>query len=124
MMSGIQGKDTKPELIVRSFLHRKGLRFRTHVKSLPGKPDLALRKYRAVVEARGCFWHRHAGCKYAYIPKTRIDFWEKKFRDTVLRDKSNEEKLKALGWRVLVVWECEVAVQGLELLYEEIVSGG
>ena len=82
-MSRIKGKDTKPELLVRSWLHRHGFRFRLHVKSLPGTPDIVLPKYRTVIEVRGCYWHRHPGCKFAYTPKSNSDFWNAKFDHNV-----------------------------------------
>ena len=107
-MSRIKSKDTTPERIVRSFLHRNGFRFRLHVKDLPGKPDIVLPKYKTVIEVRGCYWHRHEGCKDATTPSTNTDFWQKKFAENVARDKRTEQELKALGWNVIVVWECEV----------------
>ena len=107
-MSRIKSKDTTPERIVRSFLHRNGFRFRLHAKDLPGKPDIVLPKYKTVIEVRGCYWHRHEGCKDATTPSTNTDFWQKKFADNVARDKRTEQELKALGWNVIVVWECEV----------------
>ena len=107
MMSGIRGKDTKPELIVRSFLHRAGLRFRLHAK-LPGKPDLVLPKYRSTVFVHGCFWHRHEGCRYATMPANNVAFWREKFVANVARDVKVRQKLEELGWRVLVIWSCEM----------------
>ena len=107
-MSRIRGKDTKPERQVRSLLHAMGYRFRLHRKDLPGRPDIVLPRYRTVIFIHGCFWHRHADCKYAYVPKSRIDFWEKKFSENIERDRASEEKLCELGWHVLVVWECEL----------------
>jgi len=106
-MSRIRGKDTKPEIIVRSLLHRRGYRFRIHKKDLPGKPDIVLPKYKTVIFVHGCFWHRHEGCKYAYKPKSRVDFWNAKFDETVIRDKRNRKQLKATGWNVEIIWECE-----------------
>lgn len=106
-MSRIKGKDTKPEVVVRSMLHRMGYRFRLHRKGLPGKPDIVLPKYKTVIFVNGCFWHRHKGCKYSYNPKSRKLFWQKKFKDTVERDKLQKKNLKALGWSMLVIWECE-----------------
>ena len=105
MMSGIRGRDTKPEKLVRSFLHRAGLRFRLHA-SLPGKPDLVFPKHSAVVFVHGCFWHRHEGCRYTTTPRTNEDFWRQKFQGNVARDRRHAEMLHALGWRVAVVWEC------------------
>ncbi|WP_180137172.1 very short patch repair endonuclease [Desulfoluna butyratoxydans] len=105
-MSRIGSKDTKPELRVRSFLHKNGFRFRLHVKCLPGKPDIVLAKYKTVVFVHGCFWHQHKNCKYAYKPKTRIAFWEEKFRKNIQRDKTAKEALKRMQWTVITVWEC------------------
>ncbi len=107
MMSGIRSKNTKPEIIVRSMLHSMGLRFRLHSKELPGSPDIVLPKHRAVVFVHGCFWHRHENCKYAYNPKSRIDFWQNKFFSNQERDRLNQKSLKSDGWRVIVIWECE-----------------
>lgn len=107
MMAGIRGKDTQPELIVRSFLHRAGLRFRLQAM-LPGKPDLVLPKYRAVVFVHGCFWHRHEGCRYATTPASNAVFWREKFAANVRRDAKVRQQLEELGWRVLVIWSCEL----------------
>ena len=107
-MSRIKGKDTKPELLLRKLLHRRGFRFRLHDKKLPGKPDIVLPRYRTVIFVNGCFWHRHPGCRYSYTPKSRQEFWLSKFEATVKRDKEKEEKLKTDGWNVIVVWECEL----------------
>lgn len=108
MMAGIRGKDTKPELIVRKYLHSRGFRYRLHVKELPGKPDIVLSKYRAVVFVHGCFWHQHQGCKYATKPKTQREFWNNKLSENIKRDGYSLEALKGLGWRVFVIWECEL----------------
>ena len=122
-MSRIRSKDTKPEIMVRSLLHRKGYRFRMHCKNLPGKPDIVLPKYRTAVFVHGCYWHRHPGCKFAYEPKSRVEFWTAKFVDNVERDKRNQDALVALGWRVLVIWECEVADQArLDALVSKLIS--
>jgi len=107
-MSRIRGKNTKPELAVRSMLHRLGYRFRIADKTLPGKPDIVLPRYGAVIFVHGCFWHRHPECKYAYMPKSKIEFWSKKFEANVLRDKNNLSLLKKAGWLPIVVWECEI----------------
>lgn len=106
-MSRIKGKDTKPELVVRSILHKMGYRFRLHRKDLPGTPDIVLPKYKTVIFLHGCFWHRHKGCKYAYTPKSRVKFWKDKFAETVKRDKQHLKQLKENGWEVFIVWECE-----------------
>lgn len=107
-MSRIRGRDTRPEREVRSLLHRLGFRFRLHPRSLPGRPDVVLPKYGTVVLVHGCFWHRHARCPLAYIPKTRTQFWSQKFDVNVARDRRVVSTLRSLGWRVLVVWECEL----------------
>lgn len=126
VMSRIHSVDTGPEMIVRSYLFARGLRFRVHARNLPGHPDVALRKYKTVVEVRGCFWHRHPGCKVATTPKSNIAFWQEKFDRNVARDLRNEEKYAGMGWRLLVVWECElrpaVREQTLEALYNRIVG--
>ena len=108
LMSQVRAKDTKPELVVRSFLHRNGLRFRLHVKSLPGTPDVVLPKHKTVIDIRGCFWHRHPGCKKTTTPSTHVDFWQKKFTDNIARDQRIEAELRRLGWHIIVIWECEV----------------
>ncbi|MCA0851353.1 very short patch repair endonuclease [Salipiger thiooxidans] len=107
-MSQIRGKDTKPEILLRSLLHRRGFRFRLHAPGLPGTPDIVLPKYRTVIFVHGCFWHRHEGCSNATMPKTRTDFWTEKFRRTVERDQEKQAQLERAGWRVLTVWECEL----------------
>jgi len=122
MMSGIRGKDTKPELIVRSFLHRAGLRFRTHAK-LPGKPDLVLPKYRTAVFVHGCFWHRHEGCRYATTPASNSAFWQEKFTSNVRRDAKVKQQLEEFGWRVLVIWACQLDGTSLEGFAKEIRRG-
>ena len=106
-MSHIKSKDTKPEIRVRSFLHKSGFRFRLHRTNLPGKPDIVLPKYKTVIFVHGCFWHRHSGCKKSTTPKTRIEFWEAKFRENVKRDNRNLRALESEGWNVIVIWECE-----------------
>lgn len=107
-MSRIRGKDTKPEIAVRSMLHRLGYRFRLHRNDLPGRPDIVLPSRKTVILVHGCYWHRHPGCRYAYSPKSRIDFWEKKFSENIARDRRNMDELQSIGWRALVVWECEL----------------
>ena len=104
-MSRIRGKDTKPELVVRRSLHRLGFRFRLHVKNLPGKPDLVLPKYHAVIFIHGCFWHGH-DCKLFKWPRTRKKFWREKISDNRARDEKNRRLLEGEGWRILEIWEC------------------
>ena len=123
-MSRIKSKDTAPEMRVRSVLHRTGYRFQLHMKDLPGKPDIVLPKYKTVIFVHGCFWHRHKGCKYAYMPKTKIEFWEKKFSENISRDQRTEKVLKAMGWQVIILWECEIRTQTFqEELSNRIKSG-
>ena len=105
-MSRIKNKDTKPEMIVRKYLFAQGFRYRLHDKKLMGKPDLVLPKYRAVIFIHGCFWHRHKDCPLAYTPKSREEFWSKKFESNVKRDKLVMETLHHEGWRILTIWEC------------------
>lgn len=106
MMAGIKGKDTKPELVLRKALHARGFRFRLHAKDVPGRPDLVFAKHHAVVFVHGCFWHRHADCRYATTPSTRPDFWQGKFDANIARDGAVVEALLDSGWRVATVWEC------------------
>lgn len=107
-MSQIRDRDTKPEKTVRSILHKLGYRFRLHRKNLPGRPDIVLPRFQTVIFVHGCYWHRHKGCKYVYAPKTRIEFWQRKFDENIARDKRTLESLRNQGWRVLVIWECQV----------------
>lgn len=120
MMSGIRGKNTSPELIVRKFLHAQGLRYKLHAKDLPGKPDLVFPMYGVVVFVHGCFWHRHSGCRYSTTPASNQTFWQQKFDDNVRRDREAIKKLKKAGWRVLVVWECDMTDKILETLLRKI----
>src|SRR6056297_3949176 len=106
MMSGIKGKHTRPERIVRSGLHNLGFRFRLHARNLPGSPDLVLKRHSAVIFVHGCYWHRHEGCRYATTPSTRKEFWLAKFQANVERDRRTRQALLDAGWRVFVVWEC------------------
>ena len=107
-MSAIKSKNTKPEIKVRKILYSMGYRFRLHRKDLPGSPDIVLPKYKTVIFVHGCFWHRHENCKYASTPKTRQEFWEAKFQENINRDKLNQENLSSKGWKIIVVWECEI----------------
>ena len=116
MMAGIRGRNTKPELLVRSWIHRQGLRFRLHVKGLPGRPDLVLPKYKTVVFVHGCFWHQHRGCRFAYTPKNNAAFWRAKLRGNVERDARHLGDLRRLGWRALTIWECELSERHLTRL--------
>lgn len=107
-MGRIKGKDTSPERLVRSLLHRLGFRFRLHMKSLPGKPDIVLPRYRTVVFVHGCFWHRHQGCKNCTTPTNNREFWVRKLNGNATRDQMHTRSLARMGWHVIVVWECEL----------------
>ena len=108
MMSGIRAKDTRPELVLRRELHALGFRYRLHVRNLPGKPDLVFPKYQAIIQVHGCFWHRH-GCSKTTNPASNSEFWQTKFARNVDRDREVECRLRELGWRVGIAWECEIA---------------
>lgn len=123
-MSHIKSKDTKPEEIVRKYLFSKGLRYRKNVKNLPGKPDIVLKKYKTVIFVNGCFWHHHDCARFKW-PSSNINYWRPKIERNVERDTDNRFKLESTGWRVLVIWECELKKKtrekNLQLLYEQIV---
>ncbi|MCF8208026.1 MAG: DNA mismatch endonuclease Vsr [Rhodoferax sp.] len=112
MMSGINAKNSRPEMLVRRLLHSAGFRFRLHRKDLPGTPDIVLPKFKIAIFVNGCFWHSHSECNYAKVPATHSEFWVKKLAANVARDKAAEEKLIATGWRVLCVWECATRCSG------------
>lgn len=113
-MSRIRSKDTKPEMLVRKFLHKHGFRYRLHVKDLPGKPDIVLPKYKTVIFIHGCFWHGHEGCRYYVVPKTRTEWWLNKINGNIANDSIAENTLKELGWRVIKIWECELKKASLD----------
>ena len=120
-MSRIRGRDTHPEMVVRRWLWMKGYRYRLHKKDLPGKPDIVLPKYHAVIFVHGCFWHRH-GCQSTATPKSRTEFWLTKFRENVSRDKRNVEVLLEKSWRVMVIWECMLKRKDIdpELVFKQV----
>lgn len=121
IMSRVRGKDTQPEMRVRSFLHAAGLRYRLHAKNLAGRPDLVFPSRRCVLFIHGCFWHRHPGCPSTRTPKSRKEFWEGKFQENVQRDRATVEALESAGWVVLTIWECETREQvNLEALVTRI----
>jgi len=124
MMSGIRGKHTKPERLVRSHLHRAGMRFSLHRRDLPGNPDIVLSKYRTAVFVNGCFWHRHHQCRFAYQPKSNSQFWSDKISGNVERDQRNQLKLRSLGWRIYIVWECDISPKELDRLVRKIKASG
>ena len=107
-MAQVKGRDTGPERVVRLLLHQMGYRFRLQRKDLPGKPDIVLPKYKTALFVHGCFWHRHSGCNRATTPTSNTDYWNTKFARTIARDAKNQKELASLGWRVLIVWECEL----------------
>lgn len=108
-MRRIRSKNTKPEVAVRRIVHAMGYRFRLHIATLPGRPDLVFPCLMKIIEVRGCFWHQHEGCIDSHIPKSRVGYWRPKLRKNVRRDKRNLKALSTLGWRILVIWECEAA---------------
>lgn len=121
VMSRIRGKNTKPEMILRSELFRQGFRFKVHLKTLPGKPDIVLPKYQTVIFVHGCFWHYHKDCREGRIPSTNSKFWREKLQRNIRKDKANIKALKKDKWKVQVVWECEIE-KHLELTMKKVVS--
>ena len=107
-MSRIKGKNTKPEMLVRKFLHKNGFRYRLNYSKLPGKPDIVLPKYKTVIFINGCFWHGHKGCKFFVVPKTRTEWWVEKIDGTIERDEIKNKELEKMGWNVKTLWECEL----------------
>lgn len=108
IMSSVKGKNTKPEILIRKLLHSLGYRFRIHRKDLPGKPDIVLPRYKTVIFINGCFWHQHQGCKASHIPASHAEYWRSKLERNAARDKKNIQILQSMGWRVIVIWECEI----------------
>ena len=121
-MSRIKGKNTKPEMLVRQFLHKNGFRYRLHVKSLPGKPDIVLPKYKTVIFVHGCFWHGHNGCKYYVVPKTRTEWWLNKIKGNATNDINAETLLTASGWKIIKIWECELKKKFIEQTQSQILN--
>lgn len=121
-MSRIKAKDTKPELLVRKFLFSQGLRYRLHDKKLPGKPDLIFPKYKTVLFIHGCFWHGHEGCKYYVVPKTRTDWWLTKIMGNQKKDTDSITRLQQAGWKVIIVWECELKPGVLEVTLRKLLK--
>ncbi|MBS1502451.1 MAG: DNA mismatch endonuclease Vsr [Bacteroidetes bacterium] len=113
-MSRIRSKDTKPEMLVRKFLHKSGFRYRLHVKELPGKPDIVLPKYKTIILVHGCFWHGHDGCQYFKMPTTRTEYWLNKIIKNKTNDSAAVLKLKKNGWNVIIIWECELKREALK----------
>lgn len=107
-MSRIKGKNTKPEMLVRKYLHAQGFRYKLHDKTLPGKPDIVLPKYKTVILIHGCYWHKHTDCKYFVVPKTRTDWWLNKINRNVENDAKALSELERLGWKIIIIWECDL----------------
>lgn len=126
IMSHVTGKETKPEIIVRKYLFARGLRYRKNVKRLPGTPDIVFPKYKTVIFVNGCFWHGHKGCKYSHLPSSNFEYWEKKIADNIERDERKKRELEGLGYRVLIIWQCQLKsntkIETLEALYHNIVN--
>lgn len=118
LMAQVKSRDTKPEIAVRSLIHRAGFRFRLHRNNLPGKPDIVLTRYKTIVFVHGCFWHQHTGCKRAKLPSTNFEFWERKLRNNQIRDEAVSKKLNELGWKIKVIWECSLKEGTNELIAE------
>jgi DNA mismatch endonuclease (patch repair protein) len=121
-MSRIRSKDTKPEMAVRKYLFAHGFRYRLHDKKLPGKPDIVLRKYKAAIFVHGCFWHSHESCRYAVTPKSNVEYWANKISGNVSRDRAAGEKLQNLGWKGIVLWECELRKLNFEFVMDRLIK--
>jgi len=121
-MSQIKGKNTKPEMLVRKFLHAHGYRYKLHDKSLPGKPDIVLPKYKTVIFVHGCFWHGHKDCKYFVIPKTRTDWWVNKINGNIANDNKASQALKKEGWKIITIWECNLKPAKVERTFNALLK--
>lgn len=121
-MSQIKGKDTKPELLVRKFLHKKGFRYRLHVKKLPGRPDIVLPKYKTLIFVHGCFWHGHEECNYYVVPKTRTEWWLDKINGNKVKDMRSKQELISAGWKVIEVWECELKKDKIDQKFKDLLK--
>lgn len=122
LMSKIKGTNTTPELTVRRFLYSKGFRYRIHVKDLPGKPDIVLKKYNTIININGCFFHGHNYCKYSNLPKTNVEFWRKKIEGNKIRDIKNNDLLMKFGWNIITIWECELKKSNIQQTLDNIVN--
>jgi DNA mismatch endonuclease, patch repair protein len=121
-MSQIKGKDTKPEMVVRRFLHAHGFRYKVHDITLPGKPDIVLPKYKTVIFIHGCFWHGHKGCKYFVVPKTRTEFWLNKINGNMANDAKAIKALEANGWKIITIWECQLKPSAVEQTLQNLLT--
>ncbi len=122
VMSKIRSTNTKPELMLRKFLFRKGMRYRINYKKLSGRPDIVFPRYKLIIFVNGCFWHGHENCKIAHLPKTNTDFWQNKINKNIERDNKNIQNNILLGWKVLVIWECKINKNNLENIYNRILD--
>ena len=122
LMARIRARDTEPEMYVRRLLHRQGYRFRLYARDLPGRPDIVFRSRRKAIFIHGCFWHHHEGCKQATVPKTRTAFWTKKFEANRKRDAASVSALEEMGWKAIVVWECETTASASDDLLHRLVD--
>jgi DNA mismatch endonuclease (patch repair protein) len=120
-MSQIKGRNTKPEMLVRKFLHAQGFRYKLHDKTLPGRPDIVLPKYKTVILIHGCFWHGHNGCKYFVVPKTRTEWWLQKINGNIANDEKAVKALKKDGWKIITIWECDLKQDKLENTLKKII---
>ena len=120
IMSKISGKETKPEILIRKYLFSQGFRYRKNVKDLPGKPDIVLPKYKAVIFVNGCFWHGHENCKKSALPTTNTEFWKEKISSNIIRDKKTYAELSDMGYKVLVIWQCELNAKKREITLSEL----
>ena len=121
-MSRIRGKDTKPEMVVRKYLHANGYRYRLHDKRLPGKPDIVLPKLKTVIFVHGCFWHGHKNCKYFVVPKTRTGWWLAKINGNIENDKTKQAAIKKLGWKVINLWECQLKPKKVQATLDKLIG--
>lgn len=121
-MSHVRSTNTKPEILVRRFLFAHGFRFRLYRKDLPGKPDIVLPKYKTTIFINGCFWHGHVGCKYSTIPETNKEFWNNKISGNIERDKITYSKLESLGWKVIVIWQCQLKAKNREQTLNNLIT--
>jgi DNA mismatch endonuclease (patch repair protein) len=121
-MSRIKSKDTKPELLVRKFLHKNGFRYRLHIKDMPGKPDIVLTKYKTVIFIHGCFWHGHEGCRYYVVPKTRTEWWLNKINGNIANDTKAKTLLKATDWKIINLWECELKKTAIDTTFSNLLA--
>jgi DNA mismatch endonuclease (patch repair protein) len=121
-MSRIKGKDTKPEMLVRRFLHGQGFRYKLHDRALPGTPDLVLPRYNAVVFIHGCFWHGHTNCRYFVVPKTRTEWWVNKINRNIANYTKATRALRKMGWRIITIWECDLKVNKIDRTFKKIAN--